>query len=366
MSTVFIIHTRLDSLLSGKYQYIERIGVYRNFLKQNMNHEISIILYAWTSDIKLQSIGSHENIFKKIKPSNIIKDLRDLKTRISVSNKPIIVLGDNYWSWIVVFWLKLSLGGNLPTQISIHNSPDFREFRTFPSKLLRKMWLRFTLRIVDSIRLVNLEQLSLIPENVREKCVVSPIIFEIPINISHISSRVVGFSGRIHNERGLDEWAEIVRKTFEKSDPFGILILGEGDDSQSFFDKLHNISNLDVNIPGYLLGNNYFSNLNKVGVLLSCAKNESYGVSIRQAACLGIPVVARKNIKTQELAFKYPSLFYIYESIPSAVERLSHILKGSYEVNKVEVEELYSDLLQERDSSLRSLISSWLKLSNKN
>lgn len=166
---------------------------------------------------------------------------------------------------------------------------------------LRWLLARKTLKSAHSIRAVSPMQLSeliLTFHLAEDRCIVSPV----PINKvfwegnqqfpQTEGSMRVGYFGRIHKERGIQQWAEVASELARIEPALEFHIVGDGPDRESFRKCLEReISGNRVIFHGSLRGMDLTHELARLSVVLNTCQTEAYGRATLESLILGIPVV---------------------------------------------------------------------------
>ena len=95
-----------------------------------------------------------------------------------------------------------------------------------------------------------------------------------------------------------------------------------------------------------------------IGVLLSTASYESYGLAMREALLHGVPVVSKENAGATELEKRYPNLIKLYKTKDQAQKYLKEFLERPLD-NK-EFDSFRKDFFTEQEESLIRLAKVWL------
>jgi glycosyltransferase involved in cell wall biosynthesis len=94
-----------------------------------------------------------------------------------------------------------------------------------------------------------------------------------------------------------------------------------------------------------------------IKLLLSCAENEGYGLSIREAVLSGTPVIAKENAGTRELRNSFPEMVFLFETIGEAVELIKSEIDSTVNIETVR---RYREKQANIDAEgISSLINSW-------
>lgn len=283
-----------------------------------------------------------------------------------LSNLDTVVFGDPFLS--PVLFKILRLHEYCPTkvhfQIQIHGDFFNRLWIKNPRNWIKYLLLIINIKSADSLRFVSVEQL----DQFKKKFPNFGNVVVAPISVTHDASspkiysshrpKVVGFLGRISDDRGIDVLKKIL-KVFENHIEISFLILGEGDLKPNLIKYKNQLSNNSrIDVKGYveqdLLEDFFWS---QIGLLLNTAPLESYGMSMREALIRGIPILSLRTSGAMDLLNDFPeaSLEFIKLSdLESLIAQVSHLL--SLESN----DKYLNDQIRLDEKNLNRLIESWL------
>lgn len=305
------------------------------------------------------------NVIRISKPTHNLL-LFAIKSRISIHkanfNPSILVASDIYVGFFTCFFITRLLGLRSRIQISIHGSLT----RLSDSSLkatFRKMYVGFALRYSDSIRVVSTDILE---NTAAEFCIserkffVSPVPVDIPsLREAKRCEKVIAFIGRMHIERGIDEWIEIVHLLSLRRQDFVLFIIGDGPLRDKFVAKLGALPNdVKVHFFGHLSRTDLEKRWQDVKILLSSAPAEGYGLTLREALSTETFVCARDSQGSHLLAREIPQVIEVYKSPDEAVSLLENFLDCEFPegVSKRIIENLRSA----NRASLNALANSWI------
>jgi len=276
-------------------------------------------------------------------------------------NFSIIIAGNPWQDYLHVLLIKPFLKNRL--QVSIHGEPYVTSHRAVFSKdSLKDLWMRFSLRFADSVRVVSAHQLEPVTLRYsvkRSKLFVSPIPVVIPTTLSNGDKEpLIAFVGRLHSERNLNSWLEIVAGLYAKRQDFAIVIAGDGPEKEQILRFLDNkIPNLKVNFLGRIPHQEVQALWSNVSVLLSTAETESFGLTLREAQLAGVQVVARRNAGTLANSYELGGEIALFDTTEEAIHGLSHALVSPISPQKiVEIRALQEVI---NSNSLTALAKSW-------
>jgi glycosyltransferase involved in cell wall biosynthesis len=129
----------------------------------------------------------------------------------------------------------------------------------------------------------------------KRKIVVIPVPIEVVTKplVPSKRPRTIGLIGRIHEDRGIWSFVELI-KTLNKLDTdFKLLIAGDGPARDKFIQRLESvITNNRIKYLGQISQGKLRSSWKSIGVLVSMAPVESYGRVLRESLLAGVPVWA--------------------------------------------------------------------------
>ena len=212
--------------------------------------------------------------------------------------KLMMIAGDPWESAMNVQIIGRFIPTKFTTQVQIHadiTSSAWAELSWI--NRLRKFLLLFTLSKFDSIRvtsgeiLIAIAELYRIPQN---KIFVSNLRLNLEPEArseqAQTRPRTISFVGRLDKDRGLEKFVEIVKTVAELD--LHINIVGAGAYEQEFKYELEEIlGTKKIHFWGELKPQDMASIWNQSGILISTAPSESFGRTIREAVCFGIPVM---------------------------------------------------------------------------
>jgi len=283
----------------------------------------------------------------------------------------LIVVADPWESyWCAFFLVKLSRT-SIPIQIQVHG--DFADPRWSSLSLqnrIRNSLTKLSLLRADSIRAVSkhqaknlIENFGLEPTNIQ--IIPVPVFNHLKFRRSRLNRpRTIGFVGRIHKDRGIWEFVKLIKILDESSHDFSIVIAGTGPDQDLFLKKLKLVSPaIKIEYLGQIPNNKMSSVWTKIGVLVSMAPVESYGLAMREALLHGIPVWATASAGVKDLMDNYKKgevkLLDLSKSDASLDKDFKSLLK-----TKVS-SEFSRKFVKENNTYAAKLANSWINTINK-
>jgi hypothetical protein len=277
---------------------------------------------------------------------NSIRYLKSIK-----SEKIILVAGTPFQPFLAAIAIKLFFK-NCRIQVSIHG-----ELAGVESGLLKRWFFGKQIKRSDAIRFVSLAQqrefenkyrISHIPKSV------TPVPIDVP-NKSGAKKNVeaVGFVGRIHSERDPIFWASIVTEfpTLRK------IVIGDGPLEHQLKNALPSAV-----FRGRLDGEALLKQWDEIGILISTAPHESYGLAIREALLNGVGVVARESAGVKQLSQDFPRLVKTFTTKDEAIRAIMSFI-DSYP-NAEEFVSFKNWFIATQNYSLKSLADLWNSISD--
>ena len=315
MSTFLIVILDPRGVVSsGRHDVIERHGNYgKELAKQSYELDYRLkVLSASTKKISTSKNNKSFQIMKISKPTfNSYKFAKRAHEYI-VSNKigvKLLVVGDPWESYWSAYFLNKFLKKKIPIQIQVHGDiadPGWRRinFRNRIRYSLAKLSLpkASSVRAVTKYQAENLVKAFSIK---KEKVVVVPV----PINVMGKPKvlkldrpKTIGLIGRIHQDRGIWEFINLVRILNSSSKDFKVVLVGDGQSKDKFLLKLSSVIPKNrITYLGQLPQSEMLKAWKKIGVLVSMAPVESYGRVMRESIIAGIPVWATASAGVKDL-----------------------------------------------------------------
>lgn len=214
-------------------------------------------------------------------------------------DKCVFVVADPWFSFLTSRILTFIRNSDDAIQLQLHGQ-YFREGDSLIRKYLVTKYITKCIEIATETRFVNENEFNRflkIHPKAAKKMFLSPV----PINpvytettFSPRTSRpvVLGFIGRLHEERGLSEFVRLAILLKDGFPELRLLIIGSGERTRAMEAQLLEEFGKDFEFTGYLEPQELRNKLNEIGVLASCAPSESYGRAMREAIMSGVPVLA--------------------------------------------------------------------------
>ena len=224
-------------------------------------------------------------------------------------NIKLLVVGDPWESYWSAYFLNRRLKKKVPIQIQLHGdiaNPLWRRINI--NNRLRYLFAKISIPKANSIRTVSKYQSDLVVKTfgVDQKII---SVIPVPINdLSQVSSsakkraKTIGFIGRVHQDRGIWEFVEFVKKLNSQNKDFKIVIAGSGPNKDEFLNQLYiEVPKSRISYLGQLPQEKLTKLWKQIGVLVSMAPVESYGRVMREALVAGVPVWATESSGVKDL-----------------------------------------------------------------
>ena len=310
--SVLILDPRGNVAVGGK-DVIARHEIYaKELLRQGKNSRLDLKVLSAGVSAKNLSKGKNERVVTISKPTfnsymfakkvhKFIKS-HDLDVKLLVVGDP----WESYWS---AYFLNKFLNKKILIQIQAHGDiadPKWRRIN-FRNKI-RYLLAKLSLPKASSVRAVTkyqAENLIKAFDIKREKIVVIPV----PINIlgkttalKSVRPKTIGLIGRIHKDRGIWEFLQLIRVLNSSSKDFKVVVIGDGPSKDKFLFKLELVIPKNrIIYLGQIPESELRKAWKKIGVLVSMAPVESYGRVIRESLTAGIPVWATTSAGIKDL-----------------------------------------------------------------
>ena len=299
---------------AGKNDVIERHSNYgKELAKQNKKMDYRLkVLSASTQIVSTSKNNKTFEILNITKPTfNSYKFAKNAYKYIKSNklNVKLLVAGDPWESYWSAYFLSRLLNRDIPIQIQVHGDiADPRWRRINLRNRIRYSLAKLSLAKASSVRAVTKYQAENLMNSFgvnREKIFVVPV----PINVigkSVVSKserpKTIGLIGRIHRDRGIWEFVQLMRVLNFSSKDFKIVVIGDGLGKDKFLLKLSSVIPKNrILYLGQLTESELSKAWKKIGVLVSMAPVESYGRAMRESLIAGVPVWATASAGAKDL-----------------------------------------------------------------
>jgi glycosyltransferase involved in cell wall biosynthesis len=312
-TTVLILDPR-GVILSGKNDVIERHGNYGKELGRQSS-KLDYRLKVFSADREQISTAKNNKSFSIIKiskptynPYKFAKRAFEYIESNGISVK-LLVVGDPWESYWSAYFLNKFMNEKTPIQIQVHGDiadPSWRRINL--RNKVRYSLAKFCLSKASSIRAVTRYQ----AENLvnafgieKDKIVVVPVPINVISKLVALKSerlKAIGLIGRIHEDRGIWDFLQLIRVLNSSSNDFKVVVIGDGPSKDKFLLKLESVIPKNrILYLGQLTESELSKAWKKIGVLVSMAPVESYGRVIRESLIAGVPVWAIASAGVKDL-----------------------------------------------------------------
>ena len=270
-----------------------------------------------------------------------------------------LICGDLLLAPLTAFIVKFFCPFRVRSQISLHGDPRIA-WGSSPSGITKRVLLRFAFKTTQSVRVVSNQlknDLCDVKGLIHLQIVVAPIPSVPPVSLRRPTSQeTIGFVGRLHEERNTDEWVEIVEKLLNVDSDYTAVVIGAGSNLISMRERLSLFLDERLYFEGELNKEELDEYWNQISILLSPAKQEGFGLAIREALIRGVFVIARRNAGTEYLVERMKGI-YLYDSVSEAVELARKLKDKEFLESDLKLNLDFLNL--ENTESLSVLIASW-------
>ena len=282
----------------------------------------------------------------------------------------LIIVGDPWESFWTGFLLAKLLRRKIPIQMQIHGDIADPLWQKLNWRNKVRFYLaKYSCPKATSIRAVGHNQKNNLIRNLslsESKIAVIPV----PVNINELNFKKVGITqrpksialiGRIHEDRGIWGFLDLVNKLNHASEDFDVIIIGSGQAESEFLSRVKNvIPKQRLQILGQLSEESLAKMWNKIGALVSLAPVESYGRVMREALISGVPVWALKSSGALDLISESNSkgvrLIDLNSSTKALLKEFENLIRVKPDYN------FRRKLVDENNGLSILLVNSWLKL----
>jgi len=301
-------------LSSKNTSTINRHKIYASeLLKQSKSKKIKLVAISSSNDISITELNFESfHIYYISKPSVSIHKFA-LRAAFLAHKKPwkveLLIVGEPWESLWCAYLFRRILRIRAKIQIQLHGdfaNPLWRRIN-FRNRI-RFFFLKFSLGNESFYRVVSVPQSRFFIENFR----IDPMrMVVIPVPIFHLNKvkgigfkrhRSIGLIGRIHWDRGIWDFIDLVTKLSLSERKFKIIIAGSGREEKKFLAGLEAlVPKSNIKFMGHLPEEVLQKVWKEIGVLVSVSPTESYGRVMREALVAGVPVWAKESSGVEDL-----------------------------------------------------------------
>lgn len=293
------------------------------------------------------------------------------KVLIGSRDNCVLVAGDPWESFVSCLVLRKLSKRKIPIQMQLHadvGSPNWKKLNwknRARFKVLKPMLHKSNqIRFVSNSQMLSLKKIF--PDIVKQSVVIPvPLPYEpnYKENRKNEKKNSIALVGRIHKDRGLEQFIRVCRLVSKAVPNLDIYVVGQGPHQEWLTDRLGKSDLRGRTIFTGLKSQDELSKMWKTfGCVVSFAPAESYGRSAREALLHGVPVMATQSAGLDELneRFKDQGIWFIDNKTDNEIVLLFQKLVGFVVPRSI------ADSIADEVSTLsEQLADSWLTLSSK-
>jgi glycosyltransferase involved in cell wall biosynthesis len=372
--SVLILDPRGNIASGGKDVITRHENYAKELLAQGKTSRLDLKVISAAVSARNSSKGKNEKVITISKPtfnSYIFAKKAHKLIKINNLNVRLLVAGDPWESFWSTYFLNKFLNKKIPIQIQVHGDiadPGWRRINL--RHRIRFLLAKLSLPKASSIRTVTkyqAENLVKVFGIKKEKIVVVPVPINLVSKTVALKSdrpKTIGLIGRIHQDRGIWDFINLIRILNSSSKDFKVVVIGDGPSKGKFLLKLQSL--IPKNRTTYL-GQLTESELRKawkrIGVLVSMAPVESYGRVIRESLIAGVPVWATSSAGVKDLMDNCKKgevkLLDLSKSDASLDKEFNTLLKTKVSSN------FSKRFIKENNTYAAKLANSWINIVNK-
>jgi glycosyltransferase involved in cell wall biosynthesis len=310
--SVLILDPRGNIAVGGKDVIARHENYAKELFRQGKTSRLDLKVLSAGSSVKYSANGKNKMVINISKPtfnSYMFAKKAHKFIKINNLNVKLLVAGDPWESFWSAYFLSKFLNKKIPIQIQVHGDiADPRWRRINYRNRIRYSFAKLSLPKASSVRAVTKYQ----AENlVKAFGIKSEKIVVIPVPINVLSKTValksdrpktIGLIGRIHQDRGIWDFINLIRILNSSSKDFKVVVIGDGPSKDKFLLKLASvISKNRIIYLGQLPESELRKAWKRIGVLVSMAPVESYGRVIRESLIASVPVWATASAGVNDL-----------------------------------------------------------------
>lgn len=348
---ILILLPNLKSNSFKPQEIIKRQDLYGSAIKQYSGAQIQITaFYSGCSDSLTSEVV--DLVCLSHKRTSILKfSFKAIKKIARAGYSPDSIIAGTPFQPLLIALILKCFNSSAKLHTSIHG--DLNALLNSGMKnWIKLLFLRASLNRCASVRFVSDLQAGTASELIN---FTSPYLFTTPVPMPNFAAskvsregKLIAFVGRLQKERGVQEWIDLGSRFSQEE----LIVVGDGPLRDEFHSKLPS-----AQFTGALSQEFVQDQWDRIGVLLSTAPFESYGLSMREALLFGVPVVSRKNLGSLELHVNYPKLVQVYETLDEAELQIRNFLANR--PPKHSFSEFKNDFFESQNLSLKRLASAW-------
>jgi glycosyltransferase involved in cell wall biosynthesis len=310
--SVLILDPRGNIAVGGKDVIARHENYAKELFRQGKTSRLDLKVLSAGSSVKYSANGKNKMVINISKPtfnSYMFAKKAHKFIKINNLNVKLLVAGDPWESFWSAYFLSKFLNKKIPIQIQVHGDiADPRWRRINYRNRIRFSLAKLSLPKASSVRAVTKYQ----AENlVKAFSIKSEKIVVIPVPINVLSKTValksdrpktIGLIGRIHQDRGIWDFINLIRILNSSSKDFKVVVIGDGPSKDKFLLKLSSVIYKNrIIYLGQLPESELLKAWKRIGVLVSMAPVESYGRVMRESLMAGVPVWATASAGIKDL-----------------------------------------------------------------
>jgi glycosyltransferase involved in cell wall biosynthesis len=310
--SVLILDPRGNIAVGGK-DVIARHETYaKELLAQGKTSRLDLKVFSAGVSLQSSDKGKNERVTTISKPtfnSYIFAKKAHKLIKINNLNVRLLVASDPWESFWSTYFLNKFLNKKIPIQIQVHGDiadPGWRRINL--RNRIRFSLAKLSLPKASSIRTVTKYQAENLVKAFgikKEKIVVVPVPINLVSKTVALKSdrpKTIGLIGRIHQDRGIWDFINLIRILNSSSKDFKVVVIGDGPSKDKFLLKISSVIYKNrIIYLGQLPESELLKAWKRIGVLVSMAPVESYGRVIRESLIVGVPVWATPSAGVKDL-----------------------------------------------------------------
>jgi glycosyltransferase involved in cell wall biosynthesis len=310
--SVLILDPRGNIAAGGKDVVARHETYAKELFTQGKSSRLDLKVFSAGVSIESSGKGKNERVITISRPtfnSYMFAKKAHKFIKINNLNVKLLVAADPWESYWSAYFLNRFLDKKMPIQIQVHGDiADPRWRRINLRNRIRYSFAKLSLPKASSVRAVTKYQ----AENlVKAFGIKSEKIVVIPVPINVLSKTValksdrpktIGLIGRIHQDRGIWDFINLIRILNSSSKDFKVVVIGDGPSKDKFLLKLSSVIYKNrIIYLGQLPESELLKAWKRIGVLVSMAPVESYGRVMRESLMAGVPVWATASAGIKDL-----------------------------------------------------------------
>jgi glycosyltransferase involved in cell wall biosynthesis len=312
-SLVVVLLDPRGTILSGGLDVIQRI---KNYGVELSRCDSELKLLVFSSHAKSKDFNStFSDIICLSKPTfnapffaiRVRKYLmkKNLKCKLLIASDP----WESFWS---AFLLNKLSSNKAPIQIQVHGDIANPVWKKISIRNRIRFYLaKISMNKAQGIRAVGHSQANQVSKIFKIKKVQISVI---PVSINNLRltsndspkrPKTLGLIGRIHTDRGIYNFINLIKSLSAVRDDFSVTIAGAGPDKDRLLNEIKELlPESKIRFLAHLTSRELEKVWNEIGVLVSTAPAESYGRAMREALVAGVPVWATESSGVEDLILK--------------------------------------------------------------